>query len=56
VLEQLPEEQKAKFVTEFQELTEGKKITKDNLAKFVKATMSVIQEDVDLETQEELKI
>jgi len=56
VLEQLPEDQKAKFVTEFDELIDGKKITDDNLSKFVKATMAVIQENVDESIKDDLKI
>ena len=56
VLEQLPEDQRAKFVTEFDELTDGKKITDENLSKFVKATMAVIQENVDESIKDDLKI
>lgn len=56
VLEQLPEDQRAKFVTEFDDLTEWKKITDENLSKFVKATIAVIQENVDESIKDDLKI
>lgn len=56
IVNQLPEDLQEKFREEFTEMTEWKKITDKNFAKYVKATMWVIQDSVDLSIEQEAKI
>ena len=56
VIEQLPESMREKFQEEFNDITEWKTVSKNNLEKFVKATMWIIQGNVDLSIEEQAKI
>jgi hypothetical protein len=48
VIEQLPEDLVEKFNEEFKDLTEGKKLSADNVQKYIKNALSNITEDGDL--------
>lgn len=48
VKDQLPDDLLEKFNTEFEELTEGKKLTADNVQKYIKNALSNISDDSSL--------
>ena len=48
VKDQLPDDLLEKFNTEFEELTEGKKLTADNIQKYIKNALSNVSDDSTL--------
>jgi len=48
VKDQLPDDLLEKFNTEFEELTEGKKLTADNVQKYIKNALSNVSDDSTL--------